>query len=112
MPHIITSSIEHPAVLEPIKYLERVGKVRVTYLPVYEDGIVKVKDVREALCEDTILVSVMYANNEIGVIQPLKEIGKICKFCPLCRLEISKISDFVAKSFRTLSASILGLFLG
>ncbi len=76
-PHIITSSIEHPAVLEPIKQLERDGKVRVTYLPVYEDGIVRVKDVRVALCEETILVSVMYANNEIGTIQPLKEMGRV-----------------------------------
>lgn len=76
LPHIITSTIEHPAILEPIKYLEREKKVRVTYLPVYEDGIVKVKDLREALCEETILVSVMYANNEIGTIQPVKEIGR------------------------------------
>lgn len=76
VPHIITSSIEHPAVLEPIKYLEKQGKVRVTYLPVYENGIVKLKDIREALCEDTVLVSVMYANNEVGTIQPVKEIGR------------------------------------
>jgi cysteine desulfurase len=76
LPHIITSSIEHPAVLEPIKKLEREKKVRVTYLPVFEDGIVKVKDLRDALCEETILVSVMYANNEIGTIQPVKEIGR------------------------------------
>jgi cysteine desulfurase len=76
LPHIITSSIEHPAVLEPIKFLEKNGKARVTYLPVYEDGIVKVKDMREALCEETILVSVMYANNEIGTIQHVKEIGR------------------------------------
>ncbi len=76
LPHIITSVIEHPAVLEPIKHLEREGKVRTTYLPVYEDGIVKVKDLRDALCEETILISVMYANNEIGTIQPVKEIGR------------------------------------
>ena len=76
LPHIITSSIEHPAVLEPIKLLEREGKVRVTYLPVYDDGIVKIKDLREALTSETILVSVMYANNEIGTIQPVKEIGR------------------------------------
>jgi cysteine desulfurase len=76
IPHIITSVIEHPAVLEPIRHLEKEGKVRVTYLPVYEDGIVKVRDVREALTDDTVLVSVMYANNEIGTIQPIKEIGR------------------------------------
>ncbi len=75
-PHIITSSIEHPAVLEPIRHLEKAGKIRVTYLPVGESGIVKLNDIREALSEDTILVSVMYANNEIGTIQPVKEIGR------------------------------------
>ncbi len=76
LPHIITSSIEHPAILEPIKSLEKEGKISVTYLPVYEDGIVKVRDVREALRAETILVSVMYANNEVGTIQPVKEIGR------------------------------------
>jgi cysteine desulfurase len=75
-PHIITSAIEHPAVLEPIRTLEKWGKVRVTYLPVYENGILKMKDLREALTKDTVLVSVMYANNEIGTIQPVKEIGR------------------------------------
>ena len=76
LPHIIVSAIEHPAVLEPIRHLEKSGKVRVTYLPVYENGIVKLNDIREALTPDTILVSVMYANNEIGTIQPVKEIGR------------------------------------
>jgi cysteine desulfurase len=76
-PHIIVSAIEHPAVLEPIKKLERDGQVAVSYLPVYENGIVKVSDVREALREETILVSVMYANNEIGTIQPVKDIGRM-----------------------------------
>lgn len=76
LPHIITSSIEHPAVLEPIRHLEKQGKVRVTYLPVYEDGIVKVRDVEQALTPETILVTVMYANNEIGTLQPVKEIGR------------------------------------
>ncbi len=77
LPHIITSSIEHPAVLEPIRFLEKEGKVRATYLPVYYDGIVKVKDLRESLTPETILVSVMYANNEIGTMQPVKEIGRV-----------------------------------
>lgn len=76
LPHIVTSLIEHPAVLEPIHLLEKKGLVTVTYLPVYQDGIVKVKDIREALTENTILVSVMYANNEIGTLQPVKEIGR------------------------------------
>ncbi len=76
LPHIITTAIEHPAVLEPLRHLEKAGKVRVTYIPVYEHGIVKVHDIREALCDETILVSIMYANNEIGTIQPVKEIGR------------------------------------
>jgi cysteine desulfurase len=74
--HMIVSSIEHPAILEPVRMLEKEGKIRVTYLPVYDDGIVKVRDVVEALSDETILVSVMYANNEIGTIQPIKEIGR------------------------------------
>lgn len=76
LPHIIVSVIEHPAVLEPIRKLEREGKVRVTYIKVNEEGIVRVQDIREAITEDTILVSVMYANNEIGTLQPVKEIGR------------------------------------
>lgn len=76
LPHIITSSIEHPAILESVRTLEKENRIRVTYLPVYEDGIVKVHDVIDALCDETILVSVMYANNEIGTIQPVKEIGR------------------------------------
>lgn len=76
IPHILTTPIEHPAVLEPIKKLESEKKVTVTYVPVYEDGVVKLNDIREALKENTILVSVMYANNEIGTLQPVKEIGR------------------------------------
>lgn len=76
IPHIITTQIEHPAVLEPIHYLEKKGLVQVTYLPVYNDGLCKVNDLKEALTEDTILISIMYANNEIGTLQPVKEIGR------------------------------------
>lgn len=74
--HIITSCIEHPAVIETCKYLETQG-YRVTYLPVDEYGVVTPASVKEAICDDTILVSVMAANNEIGTIQPIREIGKI-----------------------------------
>lgn len=76
IPHVIVSSIEHPSILEPVRRLEREGKVLVTYLPVDDTGIVRSRDILEALTEDTILVSVMYANNEIGTIQPVKEIGR------------------------------------
>lgn len=76
--HIITSAFEHHAVLHTMKKLEEYG-FEVTYLPVYENGIVKVEDVENAIREDTALVSIMYANNEIGTIQPIAEIGKLCR---------------------------------
>ncbi|MFA0834401.1 MAG: cysteine desulfurase NifS [Methanobacterium formicicum] len=76
--HIITSDIEHPAVEETCKYLEKNGYT-VTYLPVGEEGIVKVSDVEEAITDKTILITVMHANNEIGTIQPIKEIGALAR---------------------------------
>jgi cysteine desulfurase len=74
--HIITSDIEHPAVDETCKFLEKNG-FKVTYLPVYEEGIVRIKDLEEAITDETILITIMHANNEIGTIQPISEIGKI-----------------------------------
>ncbi|MBE6746427.1 MAG: cysteine desulfurase NifS [Ruminococcaceae bacterium] len=76
--HIITSKIEHHAVLHTLSKLEKEG-FTVTYLDVYENGIVKVEDVEKAITDETCLVTVMYANNEIGTIQPIKEIGALCK---------------------------------
>ena len=76
--HIVTSQIEHEAVLDTCRDLEKEG-VEVTILPVNADGFVKPEDVRSALKENTALVSIMYANNEIGTIQPIKEIGRIVK---------------------------------
>lgn len=75
VPHIITSTIEHPAILEACREVERRGG-KVTYLPVGEKGIVRAEDVAEALTEETILVTIMYANNEIGTIQPISKIGR------------------------------------
>lgn len=77
-PHIITSEIEHHAILEPYKELEAHG-VEATYLPVDKDGRVSVRDVENAIKESTVLVSVMYANNEIGTVEPISEIGEIIK---------------------------------
>ena len=74
--HIITSKIEHHAVLHTCEYLEKQG-ADVTYLDVDEDGLVNTEQLRKAIRPDTILISVMYANNEIGTIQPIKEIGEI-----------------------------------
>src|SRR3989344_6854238 len=76
--HIITSKIEHPSVLEPIKALEKDG-FKVTYIEAGEDGIVKPEDVKNVIRDDTILISIMYANNEIGTIQPIREIWKVIK---------------------------------
>ncbi len=77
--HIITSSTEHRAVLDTAKTLETKRGVKVTYLPVDKFGMVKPEDVRNAITDKTILISVMFANNEIGTINPIKEIGKIAK---------------------------------
>jgi cysteine desulfurase len=76
--HLITLQTEHNAVLDPCHYLESLG-FSVTYLPVGSDGLVDLELLKNAMRTDTVLVSVMAANNEIGVIQPLAEIGKICK---------------------------------
>lgn len=76
--HIITSSIEHPAILEVCKVLAKQG-FEVTYLPVTKEGLVELTALESAIRKDTILISIMHANNEIGTIQPLHEIGKIAK---------------------------------
>ncbi len=75
--HIITQVTEHKATLDTCKRLEKHG-FRVTYLPVQADGLVSVDDVRNAITDKTILVSIMYANNEIGTVNPIPEIGKLC----------------------------------
>ncbi len=78
--HIITTSIEHHAVLHTCQWLEKQGW-EVTYLPVDEDGFVTAEQVRQAIRQDTVLVSVMTANNEIGTIEPVSEIGRVCREC-------------------------------
>ena len=76
--HIVTSVFEHHAVLHTCQALEKLG-FEVTYLPVYKTGIVKTEDVKNAIREDTALVTIMYANNEIGTIQPVEEIATVCR---------------------------------
>ena len=76
--HIITAASEHKAVLDTCKHLEKDG-CRVTYLPLKADGLIDLDMLKESFTDKTILVSIMYANNEIGVVQPIREIGKMCK---------------------------------
>ena len=76
--HLITTSVEHASVDNTMKYLEEQG-FRVTYLPVDEYGVVSLEALKEALCPETILVSVMYVNNEVGAVQPVDEIARIVK---------------------------------
>jgi len=77
-PHIITSSIEHPAILETCKYIEKQG-FKVKYLPVDKYGLINLNELKESIIKDTFLITIMFANNEIGTIEPIKEIGKIAK---------------------------------
>ena len=76
--HLITSAFEHHAVLHTMERLEQRG-FEVTYLPVHEDGLVRVEELERAIRPDTALVSIMYANNEIGTIQPVAELGAVCR---------------------------------
>lgn len=76
--HVITTAVEHPSSLETFRYLESLG-FDVTYLPVNEDGLVNVDDVKRAVRDDTILVSIIHVNNEIGTVQPVDEIGAFLK---------------------------------
>lgn len=76
--HLITSAIEHPAIINTMRYLEEEG-YRVTFLPVDRYGRIRLEALKEALCEDTILVSVMYVNNEVGSVQPIQEAAGIVK---------------------------------
>ena len=76
--HLITTSIEHPAVLNTMQYMEEQG-YRVTFLPVDQYGRVRLDALRDALCEDTVLVSIMYVNNEVGAVQPIQEAARVIK---------------------------------
>jgi len=76
--HIITSAIEHPSVLETCKYMEKIG-FNVKFLPVDKHGLIKINELEDAISKDTFLITIMFANHEIGTIEPMKKIGKIAK---------------------------------
>ncbi len=100
--HVITTAIEHPAVIQPMLYLEEHG-FRITYLPVDRYGRIDMEELREAVCEDTILVSTMYVNNEIGAVEPVENIGRylrksIPRSCTMgCYSGLRKIQDIPFK---------------
>jgi cysteine desulfurase len=76
-PHIITTVFEHSCVLKTCQKLEKEKKIDLTYLPVYSDGVIKIADLEKAIRENTLLISIMYVNNEIGTVQPISQIGKL-----------------------------------
>ncbi|MDL4841344.1 cysteine desulfurase family protein [Aquibacillus rhizosphaerae] len=91
--HIITSQIEHPSVLETCKALENIGYI-VTYLPVNSHGVVSVEDVEAAITKETILISIMHVNNELGSIQPIEAIGSIAKKHPKLFFHVDHVQGF------------------
>lgn len=78
-PHVITTKIEHHCVLDSVKSLEKEGTIEATYLGVNDDGIIEIDELKKAVKDNTILISVMYVNNEIGTVQPVEEIGQVIK---------------------------------
>jgi len=92
--HIISTKIEHPAVLETLAYLEKQG-FEITYLPVDEHGIIRLSDLEAALRKDTIIVSIMHTNNEIGSLQPIAEAGQLIKrINPKCLFHVDAVQGF------------------
>lgn len=88
--HIVTTSVEHPAVFETMKQLEHLGW-EVTYLPVNNAGVISIEDLKQAIREDTVLVSVIAVNNEVGSIQPLDEIGEVLKKYPAIHYHVDAV---------------------
>lgn len=90
--HLITSSVEHPAVHETMKQLEQLGW-EVTYLPANDEGVISVEDLKSALRDDTVLVSVMAVNNEVGSVQPIEEIGEVLKDYPSVHFHVDAVQS-------------------
>ncbi|WP_117170576.1 cysteine desulfurase family protein [Paraliobacillus sediminis] len=91
--HIITTQIEHPSVMEACESLETLG-FKVTYLPVNSEGILEIDDVKAALTKETILISVMHVNNELGTVQPIKAIGQLVKDIPTTYFHVDDVQGF------------------
>lgn len=92
--HLITTTIEHPAILNTMRHLEEIG-FRVTYLPVDKDGCVRLDALKKALCNETILVSIMYVNNEVGSVQPIEEAVRIVKnYNPRILFHVDAVQGF------------------
>ena len=112
--HIITSKIEHPSVLEPIKELQKDG-FNITYIEVNNDGIVNLEDIKKAMRDDTILISIIYANNEIGTIQQIREIGRIIKshkpytvgHMPYFHIDACQASEYLNLKVESLGVDLL-----
>lgn len=86
--HIITTKIEHHAILHTCEYLEKERGAKITYLDVDENGVVRLDELEKAITPETILISVMFANNEIGTIQPIKEIDVLPKNMASCSIQM------------------------
>lgn len=91
--HLITSSVEHPAVHEVMEYLQSIG-FEVTKLPVDHNGMIRLTDLQQAIRDDTILVSIMHVNNEVGTIQPIREIGKLLSSYPKVFFHVDAVQSF------------------
>lgn len=108
-PHIITSQIEHPAVLEPCRFLESLG-ARVTLVPVDRCGLVDPDDIRRAIGSDTILVSIMHANNEVGSVQPIEEIARIARdHDVLCHTDAAQSVGKITVDVEALGVNLLSV---
>ncbi len=117
-PHIITTNIEHPGILETCKYLETEG-CEISYIPVDERGMVNPQDIKSALKATTVLVSAMYANNEIGTVQPLREISRVIQefkktqplniHYPYFHTDASQAGNYLDLSFQKLGVDMMTL---
>lgn len=88
--HIITTQIEHPSVLQTMKFLEKQGYT-VTYLPVSKEGVINLVDLQQAIQDDTILVSLMWVNNEVGIVQPIQEIATVLEQYPTIHFHVDAV---------------------